>query len=125
MIPFTVITFKAVKSKNEAAGELEKKPELASSIYAVNGDLDDAAFEYRRKRQESMRSEASQLQAELGRIKNETESWRRVEKMAFWKLKCEVHFSLYEDLYAGMDEFASGIQLTPKLVEALTEPCLD
>jgi len=121
MIPFTVITYKAVKSKNEAARELEKKPEPTPSIYAVNHDTTDANFEYRRRRQETMRSEASQLQAELGRIKSDTESWRRVEKMTRWKLKCEIHFSLYADLYADMDEFASDVKFSPRLLEALTE----
>ena len=106
------VVFKILSREVEPEKEVVQEPLLKT---ASTNDLLDGEL----ARRERMRTEANQLQAELGRIKKEPLAINRVEKMARWKLKSEIHHELYADLYEMIGEFGddvgSGIVLVDRV----------
>lgn len=121
MFPLAIITAKAIKMKRAEEPVLE----VASSLYVIEKNPQEVEFQRRQTRIETMRSEANQLQAELSRIRKETNVFDRLHKTSKWKLKSDIHHSLYDDLYLEIGEFRDDVTYDTKLTEASTERDLD
>jgi hypothetical protein len=116
MLPVGIITTKSLSEKQETAKTQETKKR--SSIFVV--PTEKQAFDHQLSRREKMRTEANILQAELGRIKAESNTFSRIEKLSKWKVKSEIHQSLYSDLYEAIGSVKDNESARLELVDRST-----
>lgn len=105
MTPVFLLTLKLVKRNSRLAGEKENK------LVAVDSSINDPDLARVLQRRERMRTEANELQAELKRINEISDSLSRIERLAKWKLKSATHHRLYSDIYDKVGDYESDVVL--------------